>query len=799
MSQNNSSDNNLGLPGNEPELYAFRAKARIISEIGDELISSDAIALYELIKNAYDAGSSSALVEISTPLVPKEIEELTKQLKSLLDIDASSEEIEIEVFGKLLLMLNDESALKKVKEALKQRDEFIFETTLKREVQRLSMIHIADEGHGMNQKILQDAFLAVGTPMRKQQRKQQRGSRIPLGEKGVGRFSAKRLGNYLRVETMTTDEPRVYYLEIDWYQYASDSDLFLDEVKNPLWSKSASSKRRAGTTLVIKDLNEIWDLEKTQLIARNHLSKLMNPFFPNDFRIVVRFNRTPVNLIEFQQEILQLARLRVTGRVHPDAKDVLKYQLVYKKEKKEVTISEEDQNLKPISELRKMGAFRFEIYEFDRQDPTIERVGRKRITGAFIDQWGGGGLMLFRDGFRILPYGNRGNDWLDIDQKFFKMRTNGPRLRTYAILGYVAITSKRNPYLVDQTNREGLRENEAYHIFRETIERIIELINLEYAELERSSKEKPEKVAKKLSETEKQLEKSVQKAFSVVSELEVALHESSDTEQSRALITKTSNIIQEIRDYSHNYKEVGQSLQKQLSLDGPRYQSLLELASLGMTAEQVSHELNSLLDRIQGLLTKLSANLTTSTERALMGQLTANLQSLRRLAEFLEPLTKASRQKRIELDVAEELKTVALHYPELASNRTQFEIITNPEDSSLKVSTNRGLLLQIFDNLLANSLYWLNNKQIPNPKIVIQINIETKSVVFEDNGLGVDINMAELVFQPFISTKPNGRGLGLFIVRELLELEGCQIILLDDRNPEGRLYRFQIDLSKLAK
>jgi|GEM_PF-2591043 len=781
----------------EPQFYAFKAKARIISEIGDELISSDAIALYELIKNAYDAGSTSALIEVSTPLVPKEIEDLTKALKNLLDVDASNEEIEDKVFGQLLLLLNNDLVCKKLKEALTQRDVITFATALNKEVRKLSTIRIADEGHGMNQKVLQDAFLSVGTPMRRQQRQQQRITRVPLGDKGVGRFSAKRLGNYLLVETMTIDEPTVYYLEIDWYQYASDSDLFLDQVKNPLWFEPASSKRRAGTTLIIKDLNEVWSLEKLELIARDHLSKLMNPFFPSEFAIIVRFNRETIDLQEFQQEILRLARLHVKGRIDPDAESSLSYEIIYNKDDRRKSISEQDYNLKSAHELRKVGAFNFEIYEFDRRDPDVRLIGRKRITGDFIDKWSGGGLMLFRDHFRILPYGSPGNDWLGIDSAFFKQKTKGTRLRTYAMLGYVALTSEGNPHLVDQTNREGLRENETYSLFRETLMRIIEIINLEFQELEPSKKEKPQENAKKLEKTERQLDKTVQKALTIASKLAISLQDTKDVEQTK-LVDSLSNAIQRISEYTQTYKEVGQSLQQQLLLDGPRYQSLLELASLGMTAEQVSHELNSLLDRIQSLLVKLTANLKTPTERALMGQLTANLQSLRRLATFLEPLTKASRQKKVELDVAEELKTVALHYPEITSNNIHFEIHTVPQNSYLKVRTNRGLLLQVFDNLFANSLYWLNIKNILDPKIVVQINSEAKTVIFEDNGPGIDPNLVSPIFEPFISTKPNGRGLGLFIVRELLELEGCKITLLADRNSQERLYRFAVELVSLV-
>jgi signal transduction histidine kinase len=797
MMQDNSPMENKGTQV-EPQRSSFRAKARIISEIGDELISSDSIALYELIKNAYDADSSSALIEVSTPLVPQDIEKFVKELKNLLDADTSNTEIENKIFGQLLLLINDQLALDNLQQVLQKRDVLLFETVLKREVRRLSKICIADEGHGMNQETLENAFLTVGTPMRRQQRKTQKRSRVPLGEKGVGRFSAKRLGNHLLVETKASDESRVYYLEIDWSQYASDSDLFLDEVTNLLWSKIATPNRRTGTTLIIEDLNEVWSLNKLKSIAHDHLSKLMNPFFLNEFRIIVRFNRETIDLLDFQEEILKLARLKVKGCIDPNTKNILNYQLIYDKENKEASITQTDYNLRPVSELIKVGAFSFEVYDFDRQDPNAPRLGRGTIIGDFIDKWGGG-IMLFRDGFRILPYGTPGNDWLGIDKAFFKMKTGGSRLRTYAMLGYISVSSEKNPNLLDQTNREGLRENEAYDIFRDTLIQIIKIINLEYARLKPYGKKDPKDDAQKLSRTEKQLDKSVQRAQTTLSELELAVQKAGNIQQTQEIVSRVSNFILEIRDYANTYKEVGQNLQQQLSLDSPRYQSLLELASLGMTAETVSHELNSLLDRIQSLLIKLSKNLSSPTERALMGQLTANLQSLRRLATFLEPLTRASRQKRLELDVAEELKIVALHYPELASNHVQFELIVIPHSSSLKVNTNRGLLLQVFDNLFANSLYWLSSKKISDPKIIVQINSDTKTVTFEDNGLGIDPNLAEPIFQPFISTKPRGRGLGLFIVRELLELEECHITLLTDQNSQGRLYRFEIELGSLVK
>jgi signal transduction histidine kinase len=112
---------------------------------------------------------------------------------------------------------------------------------------------------------------------------------------------------------------------------------------------------------------------------------------------------------------------------------------------------------------------------------------------------------------------------------------------------------------------------------------------------------------------------------------------------------------------------------------------------------------------------------------------------------------------------------------------------------------NRGVLLQVFDNLIANSLYWLRADGVKNGAILAIVDATRRTVTLEDSGPGVAPAFADLIFRPFVSTKPNGRGLGLFIARELLELEGGTITLRDDVNQRGRRYVFEIGLPRRAK
>ena len=125
-------------------------------------------------------------------------------------------------------------------------------------------------------------------------------------------------------------------------------------------------------------------------------------------------------------------------------------------------------------------------------------------------------------------------------------------------------------------------------------------------------------------------------------------------------------------------------------------------------------------------------------------------------------------------------------------------IFAEPFDD-FTLNMNRGKLTQVIDNLVLNSEYWLldgvNKKEVKNPRVVVKST--SPYIYISDNGIGVEPSIADSLFQPFVTMKPRGvgRGLGLFIARELLDSSGCSIMLLPDKNEFGRRYIFQINFS----
>ena len=122
-------------------------------------------------------------------------------------------------------------------------------------------------------------------------------------------------------------------------------------------------------------------------------------------------------------------------------------------------------------------------------------------------------------------------------------------------------------------------------------------------------------------------------------------------------------------------------------------------------------------------------------------------------------------------------------------------------DKDFRIRMNKGKLMQVLDNLINNSIYWLtrNKGRIESP--TINITIEQPWVYFEDNGIGIDQSVENTLFEPFITRKPKGegRGLGLFIVRQLLDDISCDIVLDEIRNSFENRYRFSINLHSVIE
>jgi signal transduction histidine kinase len=178
----------------------------------------------------------------------------------------------------------------------------------------------------------------------------------------------------------------------------------------------------------------------------------------------------------------------------------------------------------------------------------------------------------------------------------------------------------------------------------------------------------------------------------------------------------------------------------------------------------------------------------------------SSIKSFRKQLSHLAPSLKYVRETKEAYSVNTFLEELVSFYKDRFEQNIEVTLDTS---SDFKIVANKGRITQVFDNLLLNSEYWLKEKLKVEKGFKASITIESREplITIRDNGFGIDPLVENRIFQPFVTGKPRniGRGLGLYIVQQLMESIGCSIILSTKRNKNNRRYIFQLDFSKIVK
>ena len=283
----------------------FKVAARTILQLGSELISSDSIAFYELIKNGFDAGSDRVEIEFLIRIAGNDWDDCHAALSSAerrLDADESDA---LETLKGSLLEKIDSAAPK----AANLVEEIELASTiddLRDAFLRANSIIVRDSGSGMSMSVLGDAFLTIGTRYRRVEREKAGTDSLKrpiLGDKGVGRLSVMRLGSQLLVKTTRASERRWHELRIDWEVFSHDSDLLLTEIPvGPTEGTEKNNPNTSGTEVHIWGLAHSWTRGRVEEIARTEFARLMDPFASRRSTSVrVTFNSSSITIPRFDR------------------------------------------------------------------------------------------------------------------------------------------------------------------------------------------------------------------------------------------------------------------------------------------------------------------------------------------------------------------------------------------------------------------------------------------------------------------------------------------------------------------
>jgi signal transduction histidine kinase len=448
------------------------------------------------------------------------------------------------------------------------------------------------------------------------------------------------------------------------------------------------------------------------------------------------------------------------------------------------------------------------------------------------------GIRVFRDGFGIRV----DKDWLMLGAQ----QTGGSSwygLRPQNTLGYVALTAKDNSQLEETTDREGFKHNACYENFYELMQYFItfsadaqEFLRRGWndfrrenltAEVTKSYAIPPEELGATVSTAlaravehraalqiaGKRLRTTADSATSAIKDLlagpETAAnadHIRAELESLRQNIDSAAAIVDKVDLYLNELRgleKVSLVLQEQIEALREQMRQVHEMVGLGITAEALAHEINNVASELATRTQQLSRHVRAhgikdqkiSTFLLYVG---STVNALKKQLIFLAPSLQFVREKREVIQLKEFISEVFRHYIQRFKDEP-ISLQLGVTDPHFNISMNRGKLIQVLDNLFLNSEYWLNEdvKMHRINRGVVLVETHRPVLTVSDNGRGVDPLLESSVFEPFVSGKGKGkgRGLGLYIVRQLLEAEGCHIDLSSERNKFGRLFKFEIDLS----
>lgn len=736
--------------------FAFRPRARIMRTLGQELISSEAVALIELVKNAYDADATKALIRFNGPLEK----------------------------GK-------------------------------------GSIEIIDNGHGMSMAVVEKAWMEPATNSKRGNRKSEDLKRNMLGEKGVGRFACSRLASELELITRRKSESTEIYALFDWTQFDNEG-LYLDEIEilaeprepkeicsggtiETLWAKEKDKKPskgdlQHGTILRMNRLNRNWTSAEFAKLQRD-LSRLVSPFAQfSDFSIRLELPEGFSNYSKeiTSPEIIKYPHYSVKGSVSEDGKYRFKIRVYASGFTKESTgqflwgVSKDQPALMMLSttqakdllksipedelENRKIqtGPFEVELRIWDRDElGNIVQKTDSTLIDIRRDLDAVAGINIYRDGFRVLPYGEPQDDWLRLDLRRVQKPTR--RLSNNQIVGFVSISSDKNPELKDQSNREGLDETQALKELRTILLSLLnEVEAIRYPLRDRRSKQP--------------FSKPVQGLFNAIN--------------LDSLRNQVANKYPGDKETRQLIEEIQKALEEQIDevqIVIARYQ---RLATLGTLIDVVLHDGRHPLASIiqQAILGQEDIDEVKSSNQALLTNLRQRFDKIEGQGKFLdaafdriEPFGGRKRGRPTQVYLEEIIKSA---FSVFQSDIDKLEVKVELPKSETLVRVDQSEIQQVILNLLQNSLYWLEYVKKDKRKIVITVKRLAEDhieILFADSGPGVPSEYRELIFEPYFSTKPDGVGLGLAIAGEIVsDYYNGKLELLDSNLLGGAVFRITL-------
>lgn len=406
---------------------SFKAKAHLLKLLGDELIGDDRLAIFELVKNSYDADATRVDV--------------------ILDVESQNPRIVVRDFGG--------SGMSK-------------ETIVNK------WMEIGTDSKRNNNR-----------------RRSPKHNRMPLGEKGVGRLAVHKLGTDLKINTRAEGCPEYrikidWPSLIDGSSYIEETRVKIEELKDPEYFDSEET----GTRIEISNLNKkIWTRGDVRRLKRL-LTSLVSPFREvSDFSVnlyVPNREKDTKDVLD-AEDILSRAIWRYDFFIDEDGVFLFSYEFNPPSLFKEISsksIARDNENLEIIppdksvyasrkdsvkdnlfltkEDMEGIGPISGTFYFYLRDRKILNAQGAYQDVVNYLDEQTG--VRIYRDGIRVFNYGEVGDDWLDLNTT--RINAPGRKMANNMVIASIDMSLESSYGLKEKTNREGFDDNSAYKRFK---------------------------------------------------------------------------------------------------------------------------------------------------------------------------------------------------------------------------------------------------------------------------------------------------------------------------------------------
>ena len=702
----------------------FRPRARIMELLGEQLIKNHTLALFELIKNSYDA--DAGVVSIL-----------------MLDIDKGED----------------------------------------------GGIEIQDDGDGMSYDLIENVWLEPADGYKNEIRRsniRSKKGRLPIGEKGVGRFAVHRLGKQIELVTRMAGMPEVV-VKINWsddvekYKYLDEAKIFYYERIPDVFKENDH-----GTRITITKLKQQWTRRDIRQLYRSVFSMTSSDWLEKnnqDFDKVV-----PIGIDNFKVEfslepnqewldhLIRQDEIRdqamfffdflidengfhwsykfspLTGLAN-DYKDFIKGRELSKIDDKsfeffKLSPPEIGENWKGKhrkkrendgrSLLQGIGPIRGRIAGFDFDNTLVANYMPEDSEGLIKFLKRQGGMKVYRDGVRVYDYGEPGNDWLRLDER--RVQIPYKRLSNNLLLGEIHLRLDQSTNLIEQTNREGFMDNNAFDEFRYAV-----LCALMRFEVER---EKDKSVIRECLDFG-QKKQNNPKGNSTEDAIEDLKH------QIRNFIPH-KDLIDYVLRVEKSYKETRDTL--------------LSAVGSGLGLSVVFHELER---GVRGLHRAIQNN--------------RSVKDLLVMANSLEELLKGT-SFLVSNNKSEKIKASELVKYALFSTQERFGYHEIPfkngfdlrPDLDFEIKGVRRMYTAALVNLIDNAIHWIkmSSEEADRENQLIWIgpsqDFDAPAILVADSGSGFEDPKEDLI-KPFFTRRSEGMGIGLYYCNMVMKSHGGRL------------------------